>query len=54
MPIDNAASKRAIRLFGADRANWHLVDSIIGSQASAAIYSQKQSFSSPASISTST
>ena len=39
MPIDNSASEHAIRPFCVGRANWHIIDSINGAQASAAIYS---------------
>ncbi len=39
VPIDNSASERAIRPFCVGRANWHIIDSINGAQASAAIYS---------------
>ena len=39
VPIDNSASERAIRPFCVGRANWHLIDSIKGAQASAAVYS---------------
>ena len=38
-PIDNSASERAIRPFCVGRANWHLIDSVKGAQASAAVYS---------------
>ena len=39
VPIDNSASERAIRPFCVGRANWHLIDSIKGAQASAVVYS---------------
>ena len=39
VPIDNSACERAIRPFCVGRANWHLIDTIHGAQASAAIYS---------------
>ena len=39
IPIDNSACERAIRPFCVGRANWHLIDSIKGAQASAAVYS---------------
>ena len=39
VPIDNSASERAIRPFCVGRANWHIIDSINGAKASAAVYS---------------
>ena len=36
---DNSASARAIRPFCVGRANWHVIDSIKGAQASAIVYS---------------
>lgn len=39
VPIDNSATERAIRPFTIGRANWHLIDTIHGAQASAIIYS---------------
>ena len=39
VPIDNSACERAIRPFCVGRANWHLIDTIHGAQASAAVYS---------------
>ncbi len=39
VPIDNSACERAIRPFCVGRANWHIIDSVKGAQASAAIYS---------------
>ena len=39
VPIDNSASKRAIRPFCVGRSNWHVIDSIKGEQASAIVYS---------------
>ena len=39
VPIDNSATKRAIRPFTVGRANWHLIDTIHGAEASAVIYS---------------
>ena len=38
-PIDNSVSERAIRPFCVGRVNWHIIDSINGARASAAIYS---------------
>lgn len=39
VPIDNSASARAIRPFCVGRANWHVINSIKGAQASAIVYS---------------
>ena len=39
VPIDNSATERAIRPFTIGRANWHIIDSVHGAQASAVIYS---------------
>ena len=39
VPIDNSASERSIRPFCVGRANWHVIDSIKGAQASAIVYS---------------
>lgn len=39
VPIDNSASERAIRPFCVGRANWHIIDSVNGAKASAAVYS---------------
>ena len=39
VPIDNSATERAIRPFTIGRANWHIIDSVHGAQASAMIYS---------------
>ena len=39
VPIDNSATERAIRPFTIGRANWHLIDTIHGAQASAIVYS---------------
>ena len=39
VPIDNTATERAIRPFTIGRANWHIIDTVHGSQASAVIYS---------------
>ena len=39
VPIDNSASERAIRPFCVGRANWHLIDTIHGANASAIVYS---------------
>jgi len=39
IPIDNSACERSIRPFCVGRANWHMIDSVKGAQASAAIYS---------------
>jgi transposase len=39
VPLDNSASERAIRPFCVGRANWHIIDSVKGAQASAAVYS---------------
>ena len=39
VPIDNSATERAIRPFTVGRANWHIIDTIHGAQASAVIYS---------------
>lgn len=39
IPIDNSATERAIRPFTIGRANWHIIDTIHGAEASAIIYS---------------
>lgn len=39
VPIDNSASERSIRTFCIGKKNWMFHDSVIGAQASAAIYS---------------
>ena len=39
IPIDNSATERAIRPFTIGRANWHIIDTVHGAQASAMIYS---------------
>jgi len=39
VPLDNSASERAIRPFCVGRANWHIIDTVKGAQASAAVYS---------------
>lgn len=39
VPIDNSATERAIRPFTIGCANWHLIDTVHGAQASAIIYS---------------
>lgn len=39
VPIDNSATERAIRPFTIGRANWHIIDTIHGAQASAVVYS---------------
>jgi hypothetical protein len=39
VPIDNSATERAIRPFTIGHANWHLIDTIHGAQASAIVYS---------------
>lgn len=39
VPIDNSATERAIRPFTIGRANWHIIDSVYGAQASAVVYS---------------
>ena len=39
IPIDNSATERAIRPFTIGRANWHLIDTIHGAEASAVVYS---------------
>ena len=39
IPIDNSATERAIRPFTIGRANWRLIDTVHGAQASAVIYS---------------
>lgn len=39
VPIDNSATERAIRPFTIGRANWHIIDTVHGAQASAVIYS---------------
>ena len=39
IPIDNSATERAIRPFTVGRANWHIMDTVHGAQASAIIYS---------------
>lgn len=37
--IDNSATERAIRPFTIGRANWHIIDTVHGAEASAMIYS---------------
>ena len=44
VPIDNSASERAVRLFCVGRANWHVIDSIKGAQASAMATGGSQQF----------
>ena len=39
VPIDNSACERTIRPFCVGRANWHIIDTVHGAQASAVIYS---------------
>ena len=39
VPIDNSATERAIRPFTVGRANWHIIDTVHGAEASAVIYS---------------
>ena len=39
IPIDNSATERTIRPFTIGRANWHIIDTIHGAEASAVIYS---------------
>ena len=39
VPIDNSATERAIRPFTVGRANWHIIDTVHGAQASAIVYS---------------
>ena len=39
VPIDNSASERSIHPFCVGRANWHVIDSMKGAQASAIVYS---------------
>lgn len=39
VPIDNSATERAIRPFTVGRANWHIIDTVHGAEASAIIYS---------------
>lgn len=39
VPIDNSSAERTIRPFTVGRGNWHLIDTINGANASAAIYS---------------
>lgn len=39
IPIDNSATERAIRPFTIGRANWHIIDTEYGAQASAVVYS---------------
>ncbi|MBE6974750.1 MAG: IS66 family transposase [Ruminococcaceae bacterium] len=39
IPIDNSATERAIRPFTVGRANWHIIDTVHGAEASAVIYS---------------
>ena len=39
VPIDNSATERAIRPFTIGRANWHIIDTVYGAEASATIYS---------------
>ena len=38
-PIDNSATERAIRPFIIGSANWHIIDTIHGAEASVTIYS---------------
>ena len=39
IPIDNSATERAIRPFTVGRANWHIIDTVHGAEASAMVYS---------------
>ena len=39
IPIDNSAAERAIRPFTVGRANWHIIDTVHGAEASAMVYS---------------
>ena len=39
VPIDNSATERAIRPFTIGRADWHIIDTVHGAEASAVIYS---------------
>lgn len=39
IPIDNSATERVIRPFTIGRANWHIIDTVHGAEASATIYS---------------
>ena len=39
IPIDNSATERAIRPFTIGRANWHIIDTVHGAEASVIIYS---------------
>ena len=39
VPIDNSATERAIRPFTIGRADWHIIDTVHGAEASAMIYS---------------
>jgi hypothetical protein len=38
-PFDNSATERAIRPFTVGRANWHIIDTVHGAEASAMVYS---------------
>ena len=39
IPIDNSATERAIHPFTVGRANWHIIDTVHGAEASAMVYS---------------
>ena len=39
IPIDNSATERTIRPFTVGRANWHIIDTVHGAEASAIVYS---------------
>ena len=39
VPIDNSATERVIRPFTIGMANWHIIDTVHGAEASAVIYS---------------
>ena len=39
IPIDNSATEWAIRLFTVGRANWHIIDTVHGAEASEIVYS---------------
>ena len=39
VPIDNSATEHAIRPFTIGRANWHIIDTVHGAEASTMIYS---------------
>ena len=39
IPIDNSATERVIRPFTIGRANWHIINTVHGAEASATIYS---------------